>query len=163
MDRKNLVAAFMYAGCLFAASSVLAMTPPPGALFPEGENMLYARVIQAYRDGKVADLGRSQEMLLKYFPKSSLGDNALYMRGLLELQKDRLAESLKSFDQIEKQFPLGNKRASALFAKGIVLKRLNLEEAATSVFDRITKEYPASVESLRAQTELKLLKSVSRQ
>ena len=154
MARKILFAVFF-------SLPAMAMTPHPGALFPEGENMLYARVIQAYRDSKLEDLRRSEEMLRKYFPQSSLADNALYMRGLLELQKDHLSEAVKSFDSIEKQFPLGNKRASALFAKGVVLKRLNLEEAAVSTFQRVAKQYPESVESLRAQTELKLLKSVS--
>ncbi len=144
------------AATTFAAVSTASSA---GAIFPEGENMLYTRVLENYRAGKILELVRAQEMLHKYFPQSPLNDNALYFRGLLEIQKNKLAESIKSFDTIAREYPLGNKRASSLLAKGVVLKKLNLNEPAHHVLEQLRGEYPESVEAYRAGVELKNLKS----
>jgi TolA-binding protein len=131
---------------------------PQGAMFPEGESILYSRVLQAYHAGQLPELKRSNEMLQKYFPQSTLVDNAYYYKGLLEMQKGYLPEALHTFDIVDKQFPLSNKRAGSLFAKGIVLQKLNMGSTAQSVFKRLIENYPGSVEALRAKNELRLMK-----
>jgi TolA-binding protein len=163
MDRKSAAIPLLITGLLIflviqpAKASPLPLKSTAGALFPEGETLLYSRVLQAYRQGQLADCAHSQEMLFKYFPKSSLGDNALYLRGLLELQKDFLPEALKSFDAVEARYPLGNKRASGMLAKGVVLKKLNLDQSSRHVLERLIQNYPGSVEARRAQVELQLM------
>ncbi len=147
---------FVVAMMFFSVTSFAAV--PQGAMFPEGESILYSRVLQAYRQGKLADLKRSHEMLQKYFPQSALVDNTYYYKGLLELQKGYLPEALHTFDIVDKQFPLSNKRAGSLFAKGIVLRKLNMDSTAQNVFKRLLQNYPGSVEATRAKAELRLMK-----
>lgn len=125
--------------------------------FPEGEKIVYQKILTAYQKSDLVGIYRERDLLLKYYPKSVHADNALYLTGLLDLQKGRFGEALKNFNKITNEYALGNKVAGALFAKGVTYKRLNLKQQAHSVLMKVIKEFPNSPESQRAEMEIRLL------
>lgn len=126
--------------------------------FPEGEEILYTRVLEHYRKGDIEELQKLANRLVKLFPHSVYCDNALYFTGLAMIEKGVYGPAIKIFDRIEEQYPLGNKRAAAIYAKSAVYKKLNLPQLSQMMLEKVVRVYPGTPEALRAQMELKQLK-----
>lgn len=126
--------------------------------FPEGEEILYTRVLENYRKGNVEEVQKLANRLIRLFPKSAYCDNALYFTGLTMMEKGEYGPAIKIFDRIEEQYPTGNKRAASIYAKSAIYKKLNLPQLAEMMLQTLVRTYPGTSEALRAQMELKLIK-----
>jgi TolA-binding protein len=126
--------------------------------FPEGERLVYTRLVEAYRRNQLSEVTRQRQILERNYPTSVHLDNAYYLTGMVEFQNNRLGEALKSFDIVKERYAKSNKRPSALFAMAMTYQRLKLAPQAHRVFERIIKEYPGSPESQRAWMQLRLEK-----
>ena len=140
--------------------NVFAAVPQKLSQFPEGDRMVYSRLIESYRRGDAAAVTKQRNLMVRHYPKSVFLDNAYYLSGVLDFQSNRLGEALKSFDTVTDKFPLSNKRVSALFAMAMTYKKLNLGRQSHSVFKKIIKEYPGSPESQRAWVQLRMEKQL---
>ena len=129
------------------------------AEFPEGERLLYDKILKAYRKDKLKKVSQSTELMMKWYPQSIYIDNAVYLMAELALKNGHFAEAIRGFDFVIKRYPLGNKRASALFAKAVAYRRLNLAKQAKRTLYILIKTYPGSPESFRAASELRLLQA----
>jgi TolA-binding protein len=147
------------ASIVFINLSVVAAVPPSvKSVLPEGDRLLYGRLVEAFRGAQLEEVARLTRQLEKTYPRSVHLDNALYMWGTLEFQQGRYSEALRHFRTVNEKFPLSNKRSSALFATGVLYQRLNLPKQARFVFERVMKEYPGSVESQRAWMQVQIEK-----
>jgi len=126
--------------------------------FPEGEEILYTRVLENYRKGNIEELQKLANRLTKLFPHSVYCDNALYLTGLAMVEKGVFGPAIKIFDRIEEQYPVGNKRVAAIYAKSAIYKKLNLPQLSKMMLEKVVRVYPGTPEALRAQMELKQLK-----
>ena len=126
--------------------------------FPEGERLLYTRLVVAYRHADLPEVMRLRQSLQSHYPASVHLDNAYYLSGILQFQKNHFGEALKSFDVVTEKLTMSNKRPSALFAKAMTYGRLNLNKQAHDLFSTLLKEYPGSPESQRAWMTLELEK-----
>lgn len=147
---------FIFALCFL---STFSSASTPGRMFPEGENLIYVRVLEAYRKGNIAELERASNTLIKFFPNSIFADNSYYLAGLLDLEQNRLGGALRHFSELERKYPKGNKRPAAMLGKSAVYERLDLLPQAESVLKSLIQTYPATPEGARAQLELKNLRS----
>lgn len=145
---------------LFFVGMQSAMAAKPGLsqVFPEGEKMVYSKLLSSYQRQDLFDVIKQQEILAKSFPRSVYVDQALYLRGYLELKKERYSEALKAFSKIDQKRPLSTKRPEALFAMAMTYKKLDLPKISDSVLKRLQKSYPGSPESRRATLERRLLR-----
>ena len=125
---------------------------------PDGDRMVYARLLQAYRKGNLPEVIQQRKLMEKHYGNSVFLDRAYYINGLLELQHDRLGEALKNFDVVTDKFVLSNKRPSALLAMSTTYKKLNLTKESKAILKKIMKEYPNSPEARRAWMQLRLEK-----
>lgn len=147
--------------CLFVATSSHAApskkteTAIAAKSFPEGEEILYTRILESYRKGNAEEMQKLSNRLIKLFPRSVYNDNALYFTGLAFMEQNQFGPAIKIFDRIEEQYPLGNKRASAIYAKSVIYKKLNLPQLSQMMLQSLVKTYPATTEGLRAKLELK--------
>lgn len=140
---------------LSSASFAFAATPKKLSQFlPEGERLVYGRLVEAYRRGKLQDVARQRQLLERHYPRSVHLDNAYYLNGMMEFQNGRYGEAVKLFDVVKTRFAKSNKRSSAMFAMGVTYDRLGLRPLATKVWDSVMNEYPGSVESQRAWMHL---------
>lgn len=133
---------------------------PPSELsstFPEGEKMVFLKLLSSYQKQDLEDVVRQSQALNKNYPQSAYSDQATYLRGYLELRKGRYAEALRAFQELDQKRPLSLKRPEALFAMAMTYKKLNLPKQADSVLVRLEKSYPGSPESRRATLERRLL------
>ncbi len=122
------------------------------------EHLLYAKVIESYRQGDSLLLNKSVRLFLKTYPRSVHADNSLYLNGLLALSKENYKRASKNFSLLQKFYPTGNKVPSAMVGKGIALRKLGKNEMATKVFERVRKKYPGSPEYFQSEFQLKILK-----
>ncbi len=137
----------------------LAATPSPLAQqFPEGERLVYTKLVEAFRHNQLPDVVRQRQILERNYPASVHLDNAYYLTGLLEYQKGHFGEALQSFDVVKNRYVKSNKRPSALFAMAMTYQQLKLVPQAHRVLERILQEYPGSPESQRATMQLKMEK-----
>lgn len=148
----------VFLAVLLSASSAWASTPSLSQQFPEGERLVYTRLIGAYRQNHLTEVLRLRGILAKDYPTSVHLDNAYYLSGLLMYEKGELGEALKAFDVVTDKMKESNKRPSALLAKAMTYKRLNLDAQSKELFATILKEYPGSPESQRAWMNLQLEK-----
>lgn len=135
-----------------------AATPKKMQAFPEGDRLVYSRLVQAYRKSDLIEVLKQRNILQKNFPKSVHLDNAFYLSGMLEFQNNRIGESVRSFGVVSNSFRKSNKRAAALFAKGVAYQRLNLQPQAKRVWKSVIQDYPGSPEAQRAWMHLRMAK-----
>lgn len=126
-----------------------------------GEDDLYARVIESFRNKDKTALSVSVEMIRRKFPSSLHVDNSIYLMALLDMQENSFVPALRKFESVIQEYPAGNKRVSALFAKAVLYKKLNLVSQSQMVLNQVMREYPGSAESQRSVIELKLLSSAN--
>ncbi|MDZ4661643.1 MAG: outer membrane protein assembly factor BamD [Pseudomonadota bacterium] len=122
------------------------------------EHLLYAKVIESYRQGDSLLLNKSVRLFLKTYPKSVHADNSLYLNGLLALSKENYKRASKNFSLLQKYYPNGNKLPSAMVGRGIALRKLGKKETATKIFESVRKKYPGSPEYFQSDFQLKILK-----
>lgn len=127
-----------------------------GSQLPEGEKAIYLRVVEAYREGNVAQVYKFRDLLLKHYPRSVYADNALYLTGLLDYHKGRTAEAIQNFGDVTTRYPQSNKRVSAMYAKAVAYSKLNMPEFTKRLLKEIIDQYPGSPESQRAWIDLRL-------
>jgi TolA-binding protein len=150
---------FMVLVGLLSALEAFAATPSSlSQVFPEGEKMVFSRLVASYRKQDLNEVVKQQQALAKNYPSSLYTDQATYLRGYLELEKGRYAEALKAFSAIENKRPYSVKRPDALFAKAMTYKKLDLPKQADFVLKKLEKSYPGSPESRRAALERRLLR-----
>jgi TolA-binding protein len=146
--------------CLFLSSLAWAAIPKnmnsKKDNFPEGERLVYERVIQSYRKGDLVELNKQRKLLQDKYPTSAHIANAFYMTGALEYQQNHLGEALQAFDEVVNHFVQSSKRSTALFAMAMTYKKLGLPKQADAVFHRVIQLYPGSPDSKRAWMELRL-------
>lgn len=143
---------------LFTSAIALAAPHSIEKVFPEGERLVYAKLIQAYRKADLPAVVKQKKLLEQNYPHSIHLDNAYYLLGALQFHEDQFGESLKTFDHLLEQFPESPKCASALYAMAMTYKKLNLHKQSVAVLDRIVKRYPGSPDSHRAVMELRIAK-----
>lgn len=143
---------------IWLTSSAWAATPQKMAQFPEGERLVYTRLLEAFHKNQLNEVVRQRQILERNYPLSIHLDNAYYLTGQLQYQNDQLGEAIKSFDVVRDRYSKSNKRPSALFGMATTYQRLGLKPQAYRVFERIMKEYPGSPESQRAWMHLELEK-----
>lgn len=163
MQSRLGIASFVIFCSVVATSSQAAVpkkSEPVSAAkqFPEGEEILYTRVLENYRKGNIEELQKVANRLVKLFPNSVYCDNALYFTALAMTEKEIYGPAIKLFDRIEEQYPLGNKRAASIYAKSSIYKKLNLPQLSKMMLEKVVRVYPGTPEALRAQMELKTLK-----
>jgi TolA-binding protein len=142
-------------------SSPLAMAAVPKNIraFPEGERLVYTRLVQSFRQNQLAQVLSERQVLERNYPLSVHLDNAYYLSGMLEFQNMKYAEALKDFDVVRYRYNKSNKRPGALLATAVTYDKLNLAPQANRVYSMIIKEYPGSPEAQRAWMHLKLEKT----
>ncbi len=150
-------AVIILAALCASAPMTFAAVPRKLNAFPEGERLVYTRLVEAFRNNQVAQVKSERAILERNYPLSVHLDNAYYMSGMLEFQNLRYAEALKDFSVVRNRYPKSNKRPSAMLASAVTYQKLNLSPLAHRVFQGIMKEYPGSPESQRAWMQLKML------
>ena len=149
-------AVIILAALCVGAPMALAATPQKLNAFPEGERLIYTRLVEAFRHNQTAQVKLERGLLERNYPQSVHLDNAYYMTGVLEYQNMRYGEALKSFDTVRNRFAKSNKRPAAMLATAMTYQKLNLAPLAHRVFEGIMKEYPGSPESQRAWMQLQV-------
>lgn len=124
--------------------------------FPEGEKLVFSKLLSSFRKGDVEDVTKQKKLLEDKYPTSVHLDSAYYLLGALEYQQGHLGEALRAFDKVVNQYTLSSKRSGALFGMGMTYKKLNLFNQAQAVFHRILELYPGSPEAQRASLEIRL-------
>lgn len=124
--------------------------------FPEGERLIYTRLVESFRKGQAQDVALQKQKLERNYPRSIHLDNAYYMLGALEFQAGRYGEALKSFEIVRSRYAKSNKRPAALFGTAMTYEKLNLKPQARRVLQTLTQEYPGSPEALRGAMYLKM-------
>jgi TolA-binding protein len=147
-------------GSTVICSVAFASIPTKMSAFPEGERLIYTKLVEAYHHNQLAEVVRQRQILERNYPLSIHLDNAYYLNGMAELQNNRLGEALKTFDVVKDHFAKSNKRPSALFAIAATYQKLKLPVQAHRVFQRIISEYPGSPESQRAWMQLRVEKEI---
>lgn len=122
------------------------------------DQSLYAKVIEAYRQGDKLLLNKSVRLLIKNYPQSVHADNALYLNGMLALSKSEYKRALKNFVLLQKFYPNGNKLPAALMGKGISYRKLGKLDKAEKAFKMVQARFPKSPEFYQSGLQLKLLK-----
>lgn len=122
------------------------------------EHLLYAKVIEAYRQGDSLQLNKSVREFIKTYPQSVHADNSLYLNGLLALSKENYKRASKNFKLLQKFYPNGNKIPSAMVGRGIALRKLGKKKQAIAIFEGVRKLYPGSPEYFQSDFQLKILK-----
>jgi TolA-binding protein len=151
--KKQLV---MGAMMLIFSAQAFAAKPKNLKYFPEGERLVYTRLLDAYRRADLQEVQRHRNSLVRNYPASVHLDNAYYLTGMLQLQNQRYGEAVRDFGVVSKRFVRSGKRPAALFALGVTYQRLNLRPQAHEVFAKLRKEYPGSSEAQRAWMQLQL-------
>lgn len=157
--KKQLVISAML---LIFSASAFAAKPKDLKYFPEGERLVYTRLLDAYRHGKLDEVQRHRNSLVRNYPSSIHLDNAYYLTGMLQLQNQRYGEAVRDFGVVAQKFQRSGKRPAALFALGVTYQRLNLQPQAHRVFAKLQKEYPGSTEAQRAWMQLRLEKTIKK-
>jgi TolA-binding protein len=141
--------------CTFSFSTWAAI-PSMQKSFPEGERLIYTRLVDAYHHGRVQEVEQLRQNLEKNYPGSIHLDNAYNMVGTLQFQEGRYGEAIQTFQAVRARFPKSNKRPAALFATAMAYDRLKLPVQSKRVLTELSTEYPGSPEALRGQMFMKL-------
>jgi len=152
MKKQLVISALM----LIFSAQIFAAKPKDLKYFPEGERLVYTRLLDAYRRADLTAVQRHRNTLQRSYPASIHLDNAYYLTGMLQLQNERYGEAVRDFGVVKQRFVRSGKRPGALFALGVTYQRLNLQPQARRVFNQLRKEYPGSTEAQRAWMQLKL-------
>lgn len=155
MRKQSVIAAAFLLSAIHAHAAV----PKKLAVFPEGERLIYGRVVDAYRHNDLAKLLHQRQLLERNYPASIHLDNAYYLSGMLQFQNSRYGEAVREFNTVTDRFPKSNKRPGALFALAMTYERLGLRPQCDRVMNSIIKEYPGSQESQRAWMHLQVEKA----
>ena len=159
MARNGLITILIFCSVVASSSHAAPLkkteTVSATTAFPEGEEILYTRVLENYRKGNTEEMQKLANRLVKLFPRSVYNDNALYLTGVAFMEQNQFGPAIKLFDRVEEQYPLGNKRASAIYAKSVIYKKLNLPQLSQMMLQNLVKTYPGTAEGLRAKLELK--------
>lgn len=156
MLKRSVIVAF------FVSTSAYAALPPTTtAVLPEGDRLVYTRIVAAYRKNQLEELLKQRQILERNYPTSVHIDNALYLQGMLEFQNARYGEAIHTFNYVTDHYAKSNKRPAALFAKGVAYERLNLKPLAIKVWETVMKDYPGSPESQRAFMHLRMAKGAA--
>jgi TolA-binding protein len=131
------------------------------ALFPEGERLVYTRLVEAYHRNQLQEVIKQRQVLERNYPRSVHLDNAYYLNGMVELQNNRFGEAIKTFDVVKNRYVKSNKRPGAMFAIGATYQKLNLPAQAHRIFQKIMTEYPGSPEAQRAWMQLRVEKEMA--
>ena len=123
-----------------------------------GEHYLYSKVVNSYREHKMAELTKSTHLLLKSYPDSVFADNALYLNGLLSFEMRDYARAEQFMNQVIREYPQGNKVVGAIFAKAMIAKKMKKYSQSESVLQQVARTFPGSPEAGRVNYEIKLLK-----
>lgn len=145
---------------MFTAASTFAAVPKKLSMFPEGERLIYSRIVDSYRRNDLVQLVRQRQLLEKNYPSSIHLDNAYYLSGMLQFQNARYGEAVREFNTVTDRFTKSNKRPAALFGMAMTYERLGLKTQMRSVLEALLKEYPGSQESQRAWMHLQVGKTV---
>lgn len=147
---------------LGSSNFVFAAVPKKLNAFPEGERLIYGRLVDAFRRNQFPQVIQQRQLLEKNYPSSIHLDNSYYLSGMLRFQNGQYGEAIRDFGAVRERFPHSNKRPSALFAMAMTYDRLALKPQAVRVLEGLIKEYPGSQESQRAWMQLKLWKPAAR-
>jgi TolA-binding protein len=135
-----------------------AAVPKKLTYFPEGDRLVYGRLVDLYRKNQLASAVQQRDLLAKNYPQSVHLDNAFYLTGMLNFQNNRWAEAVRDFGTVADKYPSSNKRPGALFALAMTYDKLGLRPQSDRVLNQLVKQYPGSVESQRAWMQLRLNK-----
>ena len=124
--------------------------------FPEGERLVYTRLVQAFRTSKLDEVIKQRQVLERNYPHSVHLDNAYFLTGTLLFQKENYAEALKAFSVVRQKYIKSNKRPAAMYGMAMTYQKLNLAHQAQRVLQKIMTEYPGSPESQRAYMSLRM-------
>ncbi len=144
--------------CFWITLPVWAAPYPQMEAFPEGDRLVYTRLVENFRKGNLQEVANQRRILQKNYPSSVHLDNAYYLTGMLQFQHNQLGEALKSFDVVSTRMVKSGKRPAAMFAKAMTYQKLNLAPQAHRLLTQVMQEYPGSPESRRAWMHLKLEK-----
>jgi TolA-binding protein len=147
---------------LLSAMAANAAVEKKLSVFPEGERLIYGRVVESYRRNDLTQMLQQRSLLERNYPSSVHLDNAFYLSGMLQFQNSRYGEAVRDFNVVTDKYPKSNKRPSALFAMAMTYERLGLQPQAQRVMGTLIKEYPGSQESQRAWMHLQVEKSAKR-
>ncbi len=139
------------------SNSKLDLSPTLNVI-PKKDFELYQDLQGQFEKNNQIAFYRRVALFRKQFPQSHLMDEVLYLAGLMSLSNKNYAAAVKYFNEVIKKYPSSVKVSSASFAKGIAFKRMNLKDEARNVFASVKKKYPGSVEAIRADSELKIIK-----
>lgn len=155
--RKQLVISLLG---LILSSRVQAAVPRQLNAFSEGERLVYAKVVKAYRGNDLDEAKRQRNLLEKHYPNSIHLANAFYLTGVLEYQKNYFANAVRDFGVVADRYPMASKRPAAMYAKAAIYERLGLKPQSDRLLKILMKEYPGSQESQRAAVQLKVAQAV---
>lgn len=155
MKKHSVISALVIAASLLALEARGA-TPQKLNAFQEGDRLIYARLVEAYRKNSLPEVYRQRQILERNYPQSVHLDNAIYLTGMLEFQNNRLGEAVRTFNTVTDRYPKSNKRPAALFGLAMSYKRLGIKSLSTRVLNDIVRAYPGSPESQRAQMHLRV-------
>ncbi len=136
--------------------SGFAAVPKKLSHFPEGERLIYGRLLDSYRRNQLSKVIEQRNLLERNYPASIHLDNAYFLSGTLLFQNGQYGEAIRDFNIVRERFPKSNKRPSALFGLAMAYDRLGLKELANKVLQQLLKEYPGSQESQRAWMQLRI-------
>jgi len=159
MPKKRSV---IFALAMFSAGNLFAAVPKKLSMFPEGERLIYSRLVDSYRRNDLAQVIQQRQLLEKNYPSSIHLDNSYYLSGMLQFQSGRYGEAIRDFNTVTDKYPKSNKRAASLFAMAMTYERLGLKPQSKSVMESLIKEYPGSQEYQRAWMHLQVGKTVRR-
>ncbi len=143
-----------------SGAQLFAAVPKKLSVFPEGERLIYGRLVESYRKSDMAQVIQQRQLLEKNYPRSVHLDNSYYLTGMMQFQNARYGEAIRDFNIVTDKYPKSNKRPGALFAMAITYERLGLQPQAVRVWETIMKDYPGSQESQRAWMHLQMGKQV---
>lgn len=143
---------------MFFSLSALAAIPKKIDSFPEGERLVYTRMVQSFRRSDFIDVSKQLRILKEKYPYSVFLPSSYYLLGSMQLGQEQFGEAIKSFDQVVNHYVQSGKRPQAMLGMAMAYKKLNLLEQSNSVLNRIIRQYPGSPESKRAWMELRLNK-----
>lgn len=162
MTQYGIRKPFVILCLMFASVPAFAAVPKSINAFAEGERMIYARLVEAYRANRLAEVVKQRQLLEKNYPSSIHLDNAYYLTGMLEFQDNRVGEAVRSFNTVTDRYPQSNKRPAALFGMAMSYKKLGLDSLSAKVMRSLVAQYPGSPESQRAWVHLELEKKKSK-
>ena len=122
MRRPTLMRRVIFLAALIPMLTVIssrAAIPPKISQFPEGERLIYTRLLEAFHRNELPEVVKQRQVLERNYPNSIHLDNAYYLNGMLEYQSNRLGEAIKSFAVVKDRFVKSNKRPSALFGMAV--------------------------------------------